>query len=185
MSKTKVPGKAEPAEQPSTEETPQAPVCHLDTEAIKSSCLAVEMSPKQVDKLIKVVFPRCLQAGEFLLEEGHQDDTLYVVTEGQLEVVKATGGGEWMTLQSLQPGDMVGVLGFFEGGGHSATIRATADCKLFGLRRKTFERMLKRWPNLDYKITRAIIHNLHEIISRMNMQYVEMTNYINKQHGRY
>ena len=81
MSKTKVQEKTE-QEQPSTEEMPQAPVCSIDAEAIRSSCLAVEMSPKQVAKLIKSVSPRCLQAGELLLEEGHEEDTLYVVTEG-------------------------------------------------------------------------------------------------------
>jgi CRP/FNR family transcriptional regulator, cyclic AMP receptor protein len=182
MSKTKDQEQPEVAQ---AEEVPQPPAGNIDAEAIQSSTLAAEMSPKQVAKLIKIVTPSYLLAGEFLLEEGYQDDTLYVVTEGQLEVVKATGGGDWVTLQLLQPGDMVGVLGFFEGVSHSAAIRATSDCKLFGLRRKTFERLLKRWPNLDYKIMRAIIRNVHDILSRMNLQYVEMMNYINKQHGRY
>jgi hypothetical protein len=32
---------------------------------------------------------------------------------------------------------------------------------------------------------RAIAREVHEITKRMNMQYVEMSNYIHHQHGRY
>jgi CRP/FNR family transcriptional regulator, cyclic AMP receptor protein len=32
---------------------------------------------------------------------------------------------------------------------------------------------------------RAIVRTVHSILLRMNLQYVELTNYITKQHGRY
>ena len=32
---------------------------------------------------------------------------------------------------------------------------------------------------------RAIVRSVHAILTRMNLEYVELTNYITKQHGRY
>jgi len=32
---------------------------------------------------------------------------------------------------------------------------------------------------------RAIVRRVHAIVLRMNLEYVELTNYITKQHGRY
>ena len=38
---------------------------------------------------------------------------------------------------------------------------------------------------LVYRVMRAIMREVHGILRRMNVQYVELTNYITKQHGRY
>jgi CRP/FNR family cyclic AMP-dependent transcriptional regulator len=34
-------------------------------------------------------------------------------------------------------------------------------------------------------VMRAIMRTVHRILRSMNLQYVELTNYIAKQHGRY
>jgi CRP/FNR family cyclic AMP-dependent transcriptional regulator len=40
-------------------------------------------------------------------------------------------------------------------------------------------------PNMTYHVMRAIIRLVHSTLKRMNMQYIEMSNYITKTHGRY
>ena len=45
--------------------------------------------------------------------------------------------------------------------------------------------LLHEEPDLVYKVMRAIIRTVHGILRRMNAQYVEMQNYITRQHGRY
>jgi CRP-like cAMP-binding protein len=56
---------------------------------------------------------------------------------------------------------------------------------VFTLDRKDFEELLKEDPDLVYKVMRAIVRTVHAIVRRMNIQYVEMTNYIAREHGRY
>jgi CRP/FNR family cyclic AMP-dependent transcriptional regulator len=34
-------------------------------------------------------------------------------------------------------------------------------------------------------VMRTIVRTVHTTLKRMNMQYIEMTNYISKSHGRY
>jgi len=56
---------------------------------------------------------------------------------------------------------------------------------LFSLERDSLEKLLDAHPRIVYQVMRAIIRSVHGTLRRMNIQYVEMSNYINKQHGRY
>ncbi|MGA7980238.1 MAG: cyclic nucleotide-binding domain-containing protein [Chromatiaceae bacterium] len=157
----------------------------VSPDVIKGSPLGVELSDAQCKRLASVVTASGLEKGELLVEEGHKDDSLHVVTRGTFDVVKVAGGGALVSLHVLHEGDMIGQLGFIDGVEHSAGVRALTNCELFTLHRKDLEELLREDPDLVYKVMRAIVRTVHAILRRMNIQYVEMTNYIAREHGRY
>ncbi len=157
----------------------------VDAQVIQRSPLGRELSLAQCDKLAAVVSAQGLERGMFLLEEGHKDDAIHIITSGEMEVVKPAGGGDWVTLQVLREGDMAGAMGFIDGVEHTAGIRALGNSEVFSLTRRDLEALLEQDPQLVYQVMRAIIRTVHTILRRMNLQYVEMSNYITKQHGRY
>lgn len=157
----------------------------VDARVIQRSPLGRELSLAQCEKLAAVVTALCLEKGMFLLEEGHKDDAIHIITSGELEVVKSAGGGDWVTLQLLRPGDMAGELGFIDGLEHTAAIRALGKAEVFSLARADLETLLDEDPHLVYQVMRAIMRTVHTILRRMNLQLIEMSNYITKQHGRY
>lgn len=157
----------------------------VSARSIRESPLGSDLSDPQIRKLADTCSAICLEAGTMLLEEGHRDETLYVVASGSLEVVKPTGGGDDITLQLLHAGDMAGILGFVDGVPHSAAIRAKTNCELIALSRGELEKLLGVDPELVYQVMRAVVRAAHRILGRMNTQFVEMSNYISKQHGRY
>jgi CRP/FNR family cyclic AMP-dependent transcriptional regulator len=157
----------------------------VSPEAIKTSPLGLELSDAQCRRLARVVSASGLEQGELLFEEGHRDDALHVVTRGSFEVVKEAGGGDMVSLQVLHKGDMIGQMGFIDGVEHSAGVRALNNSEVFTLSRQDMEELLPEDPDLVYKVMRAIIRTIHTILRRMNIQYVELTNYIAKDHGRY
>lgn len=160
-------------------------VAELARELVKNSRLGDELSSYQCDKLGEIITVRRLADGELLLNEGHRDNTLYVLVQGKLEVIRSTGGGDAVILHILKEGDMAGELGFIDGLEHSAGLRASGECEVFGIERNKFESLISQDPDLVYKTMRAIVRTVHGILRRMNIQYVELTNYIVKQHGRY
>ncbi|MCB1786563.1 MAG: cyclic nucleotide-binding domain-containing protein [Gammaproteobacteria bacterium] len=157
----------------------------VSARTIRESPLGADLSDAQCALLADAAGAICLDEGAMLLEEGHADETLYVVATGRLEVLKPTGGGDAVTLQLLHHGDMAGILGFVDGVAHSAAIRALSRCELIALDRRDLEGLMDRDPQLVYQIMRAVVRAAHRILGRMNAQYVEMSNYISKQHGRY
>ena len=53
------------------------------------------------------------------------------------------------------------------------------------LKREDFEKVIEQQPKLVYKVMRAIARSTHRIVHRMNTEFIELNNYIFKQHGRY
>ena len=157
----------------------------VSKDAIKSSPLGTELGDEQCRMLAEVTTACGIRDGAFLIEEGQKDDALYVITSGMMEVVSQTGGGAMVSLQVLREGDMIGEMGFIDGVEHSAGLRAMGNCELIRLDRASFEGLLHKDPDLVYRVMRSIMRTVHRILRSMNLQYVELTNYIAKQHGRY
>ena len=126
-----------------------------------------------------------LKQGQILIKQGKKDDSLYVVIKGRLQVNRDTGGGNHVTLACIRDGEMAGEMGFLDDSEHRATLQADDTTDVLQIKRKHLEGLLDEHPQIVYKLMRAIAREVHEITKRMNMQYVEMSNYIHHQHGRY
>jgi CRP-like cAMP-binding protein len=156
-----------------------------DFEFLRKSPLTANLDDGEVRVLAEICVCRDLADEEVLFEEGKTDEQLYVITSGRLAVTRETGGGDWTTLHILKEGDLAGEMGFVDGRPHSATLRALGATTVCSLSREDFEGLVTRHPWVVYRTMQAIVTAVHDILRRMNAQYVEMNNYITKQHGRY
>ena len=149
------------------------------------SSLGSELSNEEAGVLADLMGYRDVADGEFLIEEGASDDTLHVLLSGKLEVVKHTGAGETASLAIMRPGALAGEMSFVDGAVHTVGLRALCDCRVLSLRRKDFEEIVEQHPRLVYKVMRAVTRSAHRIVHQMNHEFIELSNYIFKQHGRY
>jgi len=149
------------------------------------SSLGAELDEEQAGKLGILMTARHLLDGEFLISEGTTDDTLHVLLEGKLEVVKGAGGDNEASLAVLRSGDLAGELSFIDGEPHTVGLRALSDSHVLSLKRGDFEAIIGEQPDLAYLVMRAVTRSVHKIVHRMNYQFIELNNYIFKQHGRY
>lgn len=149
------------------------------------SSLGAELAEDEASVLGGLMSPRELVDGDYLINEGTTDDSLHVILEGKLEVVKHTGGGDVAGLAILREGDLAGELSFIDGHEHTVGLRALCQTHVLSLKREDFERIVDEHPHLTYKVMRAIARSTHRIVHRMNSEFIELNNYIFKQHGRY
>ena len=149
------------------------------------SSLGTELSDEDSTVLGGLMHSRHLKEGDYLISEGTSDDTLHVLLEGKLEVVKGAGSDEVATLAVLRHGDLAGELSFIDGEPHTVGLRALSDCHVLSLERAGFEGIIEEHPRLVYLVMRAVTRSVHKIVHRMNHQFIELNNYIFKQHGRY
>ena len=152
---------------------------------LSTSPLGVELEKEESEALAKVLTTSKLKMGDILIREGATDDSLHVVISGTIAATRNTGGDDTVTLHVLNKGDIAGAMGFIDGNEHSATLMALSDTELFSLQRQAFESLIDQHPQLVYKVMRTIIRTVHSTLLRMNRQFVEMNNYIMKEHGRY
>jgi CRP-like cAMP-binding protein len=155
------------------------------TNLVLQSSLGTELVQEEADLLGGLMTLRELADGEFLISEGAADDTLHVLVAGKLEVVKSTGADEYASLAVLREGDLAGELSFVDGEPHTVGLRALCDSRVLSLTRSDFEGIVADNPRLVYKVMRTVARSAHQIVHRMNYEFVELSNYIFKQHGRY
>jgi len=155
------------------------------TKLVLQSSLGTELLQEEADLLSGLMTVRDLDDGEFLLSEGTADDSLHVLIEGKLEVVKSTGADEFASLAVLRDGDLAGELSFVDGQPHTVGLRALCHSQVLTLARADFEGIVADNPQLVYKVMRTVARSAHRIVHRMNYEFIELSNYIFKQHGRY
>lgn len=151
---------------------------------VSESALGKDISEQDCQLLGEIVQLRDLEDDQVLFEEGTVDHTAYLLVAGRVAVIK--GSGEHATtLHVLQTGDLAGELSFIDGSAHSATLVALGRASVMSLERERFESLIDSHPRVVYHVMRTIVRKVHSTLRRLNMQYVEMANYITKSHGRY
>ncbi len=151
---------------------------------VEHSPLGVELDNGDIRLLGELMEERHLGDGEFLIEDGGSDASLHVILDGKVEVVKRTGG-DYASLAVLREGELAGELSFIDGAPHTVGLRALCETHVLTLRREAFEGIIDTHPRLVYKVMRAVARSAHRIVHRMNTEFMELSNYIFKQHGRY
>ena len=155
---------------------------------LRNSDLTSELRDAEIEVLAGIMTVNEYKAGEFLLRPGDVklEKTLMILGAGEVEAT-ATVRGEKATLHLLQPGDIAGIITFVGGDATqiSATVQVKKDSRVILLERAHFESLLNSNPAIVYYVMRGIVRHVHGIVRRMNMQSVEMTNYIHRTGGRY
>lgn len=152
---------------------------------ILESSLGAELSQQESAVLAGLMSLQSLEDGEFLIRHGTTDSALHVLLDGKLEVVKPVAGDEEVSIAILKKGDLAGELSFIDDEMHTVGLRALCDSRVLSLKRNDFEAIVDDQPQLVYKVMRSVVRSTHRIVHRMNHEYVELNNYIFKQHGRY
>ncbi|HSG05537.1 MAG TPA: cyclic nucleotide-binding domain-containing protein, partial [Nitrospiria bacterium] len=111
-----------------------------------------ELSQSELEKLAKIMKETSFSKGDFIFDEGDPGDSLYLLAEGEVEVVKTMKGWYKETLSVFKKGRMFGELSFLSGRGHSARARVTQDSRIFILEREDFEKLEKNDPLITQKI---------------------------------
>ena len=152
---------------------------------IRRCTFGTELDSADCEVLGRATETRELEEGDVLFREGTADQALYIVILGKLGIVKGTGGGDETVLHMLHEGDLAGELAFVDGTPHSVTAKALTRARVLTLERDKFESLLESHPKVVYDVMRSIVKRVHSTLRRLNLQYIELTNYITKSHGRY
>jgi signal transduction histidine kinase len=86
-----------------------------------------------------------IRTGENLFREGDEADSAYVITTGEIEVLKESAGRE-VRLAVLGPGALIGEMALLALAPRNATCRALTDAALVSIPRETFNHLLAASP---------------------------------------
>ena len=111
------------------------------------------------------------QTGEDVLQQGGRCQNLWIVLEGECEVIKLIGEGprpKKIVLASLGPYDNFGEMSFFHTAPHSAAVRACSKLKLFRITREAYDQLIESGVGAAFKLAYNTVVTLAQRLRRMD-----------------
>jgi CRP-like cAMP-binding protein len=108
------------------------------------------------------VLGRMYQDGEVIARQGEVGDCMYVIQEGQVEVVADQDGTE-VRLAVLGEREFFGEMAIFEREVRMATVRALGPVRVLTVDKKTFLRRIHKDPSLAYHIVQTMSQRIREL----------------------
>jgi CRP-like cAMP-binding protein len=94
--------------------------------------------------------------GEQLIHQGDQADSMFLVSEGSLEVKIRDKNDQLVTVASLWPGDCVGEMSLLTGAPRSADVFARVDAVLVEIKKEHVAPILESNPRLINEISELL-----------------------------
>ncbi len=139
--------------------TAQPAVSEFEHEVIKE-LRSVDFLQNLTDQELRLLVPNVnvhqFGAGECLMREGEQGDTLYVIRRGYVDVLATTKDGRQTHLATVGPGNIQGERGFLIGEPRGATCRAKTDVEVLEMNRDAFADLFKQHPEAVAQISEII-----------------------------
>lgn len=102
-----------------------------------------------------------LAEGEWIFEEGSLGTEMFIVQEGQIEVLKRVGE-EDRQLSVMEKGDFFGEMALLEGLPRAAGARALTAAKVLEIDGSTFSQILRENPEIAVRMMRKLSRRLRE-----------------------
>jgi CRP/FNR family cyclic AMP-dependent transcriptional regulator len=123
--------------------------------------LLADASAEEWATLLHHTRHRRFNPGDDVVTVGARDQSLYLVLEGQLEVLAEHGRHRYRRIALVTAGSVIGELSFFDGGARSALVRAVAPSVLAEMSLAEFDSLAAANPAL----ARRLLFDLGRILA--------------------
>ena len=133
----------------------------MDADLIASVPLFASLGPEDVRALAENFLVRELPEGAILFREGVADQSVFILLDGEVEIIKALGTSGERPLGNRAAGAVFGEMSLFNPEGlHTASVRAHTPLRLLEIPLSDFESLLRRSPGLLLELLRVTARRL-------------------------
>ena len=115
---------------------------------------------------------------EIIVRQGEAGDGLFVIQEGQLEILSENAGRE-TRLRVAGEGELIGEMAVFDRQVRSATVRALGEARVLTVDRKNFLRRINEDPSLAFRIVETMSRRIREL----SVEVVRLTAALREREG--
>jgi len=105
---------------------------------------------------------RTYRNGEIIVRQGEAGDCMYVIQEGEVEVIQRHGDTD-VELGTMSAGDFFGEMALFQNATRAASVRARGDVRVMTIDKKTLLRRVKEDPLLAYNLVQTMSNRIREL----------------------
>lgn len=133
-----------------------------------------DLNDKELLEVEKIVHRRKYQKGEPIFRMGDPGLGMYIIIEGNVDIVEELQDQEHKLLANLQEGAFFGDLALLDEAPRSASAIAQAECDIIGFFRPDLLDLLYRKPQIGIKILFALARVVGERLRKTNEALSEL-----------
>jgi CRP/FNR family transcriptional regulator, cyclic AMP receptor protein len=133
-----------------------------EMEALAKIPLFAGMDELELDEVARIALKETFGPGDIVFPEGATGDKLYLILEGQINIVKMVPGKGGKTLITLKPGDYFGEMALIDEAPRSAGAVAEGAATLLAIKKPELEALLDTSPAVAAKIYKFFVKTLNE-----------------------
>lgn len=107
-----------------------------------------------------LVCPCRFEAGETIIYQGDEAESVFLLLSGQVEVVQQAGPNELHQIAEFEPGALFGERALLTGEQRTAAVKARTDVRCVEISRNNFTRLLRLHPQVYENLCRILARQL-------------------------
>ena len=130
-----------------------------DVELLRNIPLFAKIEPSKLKLLAFTSERLTFNPGDSLFKQGDEGDALYIIMEGEADVLVDTPGGQ-ITVATMGKNDFVGDIAVLCDVPRTATVTATSQLTTLRITKDLFFQLVCQFPQIAIEIMRGLAHRL-------------------------
>ncbi|MGR3983841.1 MAG: cyclic nucleotide-binding domain-containing protein [Gammaproteobacteria bacterium] len=137
-----------------------------EAQQLKQVPLLSSLDPKQLKLLAFTCEVFDYAGGEFLFRQGEASDCVYVVLDGEVEIIGSDGDGHAVLLATTGANNLIGEMAVLGGAGRSASVKARGAVSALKIPNERFLELVTGNPQVALHVMRALSGHLADTSRR-------------------
>jgi len=138
---------------------------HLDI--LAQVPLFAQMNKRELKNISETAEELLYEPGEMIINEGERDGRLFVLLEGEVEIIKGLGQPGERLLRRLGPGAYFGEMAVLGDALRTASVRAVGQARMLSLRDFNLRQAMERHPYIAIELFQVMSHRMQQMEQRL------------------
>lgn len=123
-----------------------------------------------LERIAYILEVKQFESGDIIIQEGSFGNSLYILQEGQVQVIRSTPESEQFAVENLsaQQNVFFGEVALIDHDKRSASVKALTDCKTLVLSAEKFMNLCEENPLLGFRTTYRIAKRIGSSLRKSN-----------------
>jgi CRP-like cAMP-binding protein len=130
------------------------------TEILKHCRLLELLSDEQLLKIAGMVEEHHFRKGDYVCREGAWGDSMYIIGEGELKIIKKLSAENLWDITSLRHGDFFGEVALIDGSPRTASAVAITNSTVLELFGRDFKKLISAGDDLSNRMLESLLRVL-------------------------
>jgi tetratricopeptide (TPR) repeat protein len=129
--------------------------------------LFLDFTKEEFAEVARMMKLREFPGGRVIIREGDPGSSLFIITDGEVEVLTVDKKGRSVTLANLKDGDFFGEVSLLTGRPRTATIVAKTYVQMIELDKESLDKITKRFPHVQIVLEDFYQQRVNQTIEAM------------------